>query len=101
MYRLYISLKLNSNVIIQRHISKLSSLRNQTKLTFGENPAILIRQIVNNFSSYHLKTEEEKALSFRLDGHITTGLNRNKLVTEFEIFYQKILNNQIFENMIP
>ena len=28
-----------------------------------------------------------------MDEHIPTGLNRNKLFTEFEIFYQNILND--------
>ena len=37
--------------------------------------------------------EEKKTLSFGLDEHITTGLNRNKLITEFEIFHQNILND--------
>ena len=93
MYRLDRSLKLKSNAISQRHIKKLSKLCNQTKLASGENPAIYIPQTVHNFSSYHLTMEEEKALSFGLDEHIPTSLNRNKLFTEFEIFHQNILND--------
>ena len=87
MYRLDRSLKLKSNVVSQRHIKNLSKLRNQTNLASGENSAIFIRQTFHNFSSYHLTMEEEKALSFDLDEHIPTGLNRNKLVTEFEMYY--------------
>ena len=79
MYRLDRSLKLQSTVVSQRHIKKLSQLLNQTKLASGESPAIFIRQTVHNVSSYHLTTEEEKVLSFGLDEHILTGLNRNKL----------------------
>ena len=46
--------------------------------------------------------EEEKALSFGLDEHITTGLNRDKLFTEFEIFFQNILKiYRIYQSMIP
>ena len=93
MYRLDRSLKPKSNVVSQRHMKKLSKLRNQTNLASGENPAIYIRQTVHNFTSYHLTTEEEKALSFALDEHIPISLNRNKLFTEFEIFYQNILND--------
>ena len=37
--------------------------------------------------------EEEKALSFGLDQHIPTTLNRNNLHTEFEYFYQNITND--------
>ena len=58
----------------------------------SENSAIFICQTVYNFSLYHLTTEEEKALYFGLNEHIPTGLNHNKLFTEFEIFYQNILN---------
>ena len=94
MYRLDRSLKLKSNVVSQCHIKKLSELHNQTKSASVENPAIFISQTVHNFSSYHLPTEEEEALSFGLGKHIPTGLNRNKLFTEFEIFYQNILNDQ-------
>ena len=32
-------------------------------------------------------------MSFDLDEHIPAGLNHNKLFTEFEIFYQNILND--------
>ena len=35
------------------------------------------------FSSYYLTTEEEKALSFDLGEHISTGLNHNKLFTSY------------------
>ena len=93
MYCLDRSLKLESNVVSQRHIKKLSKLRNQTNSVSGKNTAIFIRQTVHNFSSYHLTMEEEKVLSFGLDEHIPTGLNRNKLFTEFGKFHQNILND--------
>ena len=67
MYRLDRSLQLKSNVVSKRHIKKLSKLRTLTKLTTGDSPAIFIYQTVHNFSSYHLTTEEEKALSFGFD----------------------------------
>ena len=50
-------------------------------------------QPVPKFVSCYLTAEEEKALSFGLDKHIPTGLNRNKRLTGFEIFYQNILND--------
>ena len=81
MYRLDRFLKLKSNIVSQRHINKLSKLHNQKKLAYGENPAIFIRQKVHNFSCYHLTMEEKRALSFGLNEHIPTGLNRNKLFT--------------------
>ena len=80
MYRLDRSLKLKSNVINKRHIKRLCKLHNQKRkknLIPGENPPTFIREIVLNFSSHHLTTKEENALSYSLDGHIPTCLNRN------------------------
>ena len=37
--------------------------------------------------------EEETALSFGLDQHIPTSLNRNNLHTEFEYFYENVTND--------
>ena len=71
MYPLDRSSKLKSNVVSQDHINKLSKLCNQIKL------ASAICQRVHNFPSYHLTIKEEKPLSFGLNEHIPTGLNRS------------------------
>ena len=53
----------------------------------------VIKKVIN-FPSYHLTTQEEEIpLSFGFDEHILTGLNRNKVFTKFEKFYQNILND--------
>ena len=36
---------------------------------------------------------EINALSFGLDQHIPTNINRNSIQTEFESFYQKLVND--------
>ena len=48
---------------------------------------------MHNFSSYQLSSKEEEALSFGLDEHIPSVCNRNRLFTEFEMFYQNILKD--------
>ena len=74
-----------------RHEKKLVNLHQHKKL-YGESNTLFIRSTVYNYSSYNLSIEEERALSFGLDQHIPTTLNRNNLHTEFEYFYQNITN---------
>ena len=54
-------------------------------------PTPIIRKrpenIVHNFSSYILTKEEEYILSFGLDHHISSKMNKNSVKTEFEAFY--------------
>ena len=47
----------------------------------------IMSNIIHNFSSYHLTPVEEYALSFSLDQHIPTKMNKNKIKTEFESFF--------------
>ena len=69
---------------------ELVKLRKGKRLTFCENKKY-IRHTVYSFWSYQLSSKEEEALSFGLDEHIPSVCNRNKLFTEFEMFYQNIL----------
>ena len=48
---------------------------------------------MHNLSPYQLSSKEEETLSFGLDEHIPSVCNRNKLFTEFEMFYQNILKD--------
>ena len=47
----------------------------------------IVKNIINNFSSYTLTSEEEYALSFSLDRNIPTKTNTNNIKTEFESFF--------------
>ena len=47
----------------------------------------IVKNIINNFSSYTLTSEEEYALSFSLDQHIPTKNNTSNIKTEFESFF--------------
>ena len=49
--------------------------------------------IAHNFSSCSLSQAEINALSFGLHQGIPTNIKRNSIQTEFESFYQKLVNN--------
>ena len=51
------------------------------------------KNIIHNFSSYDLTEEEIKALSNGLDQHIPSNPHRYKINTDFEYFYQNVLND--------
>ena len=55
--------------------------------------AYVPKEVVHNFSSYKLSKEEHEALSYSLDYHIPSKVTRNSLNTEFEMFFQNLLNN--------
>ena len=72
------------------HNKKLENLRsNQSKFKF--NTPQIRKNIIHNFSSYQLTTEEEYALSFSLDDNIPGKLSENRIKTEFERFCYHIL----------
>ena len=52
-----------------------------------------MKKIVHNFSSYNLSQEEINALSYGLDHHVPTNINKNSIVTEFELFFQNLLKD--------
>ena len=90
IYSLDKSIKQKSITVTKGHKKKLAKLQKDKRLTFGENIKY-IRHTVHHFSSYQLWSKGEQALS--LDEHIPSAFNRNKLFTEFEMFYQNILKD--------
>ena len=51
------------------------------------------KEVVHNFSSHKLSKEEQEALSQSLDYHICFKVTINSLNTEFEMFFQNLLND--------
>ena len=49
--------------------------------------------VVHNFSSYKLSKEEHEAFWYNFDYHISSKVTKNSLDTEFEMFFQKLLND--------
>ena len=66
--------------------------RQQHKSTFGITTTY-VKNTVHNFSSYQLSNEELTALSYGLDHHIPSKVNRSRIYTEFEQFYQSLLKD--------
>ena len=63
------------------------------KRQFDKPKRRVIENIIHNFSSYKLSSEEEYALSFNLDQHIPDKFNKNKIQTEYENFYYNVLQH--------
>ena len=53
----------------------------------------LMKRIVHKFWPYNLSQVEINALSYELDHHIPTNINRTAITTEFESFFQSLLRN--------
>ena len=78
--------------------TKLSSLFMEKKkvLDWTENinnvsKPVLLKSIVHNFLSHNLTKEEHEALSYGLNYHIQTNINRNNIKTEFESSFLNLL----------
>ena len=97
MYSLDKFIKQKSIIVTKRHEKKLVKPRKDKRLRFGENIKC-IRQTVHNFSPHQVSSKEEEALSFGLDEHVPSVSNRNKLFTEYEVFYQNILKDISYLN---
>ena len=63
------------------------------KCQFDKPKRRVIENIIHNFSSFKLSSEEEFALSFSLDQHIPHKFSKTKIQIEFEIFYYHVLQH--------
>ena len=70
----------------------MKNLKNkqQHKQLKDYHPLIYIKHTVCNMSSYVLSDEEQLALSFGLDQHVTVKSDTNLISTEFEHYFQNI-----------
>ena len=90
--RINIAIKSRVKVIKLRHIKKICNLRKRygkDKLSETKPP----KNVIHNFSSYDLTEEEIQALSHVLGQHIPSNPDRYKINTDFEYFYQNVLND--------
>ena len=71
------------------HNKKLDKLHSERRY-ISKPKYTIVKNTINNFSSYTLTSEEEYALSFSLDQHIPTKNNTNNVKTEFESFFYHI-----------
>ena len=84
-------IKRKHTAILLRHHKKLEKCRYRQNKHTSDNQNNFESCIVRNFSSYSLSQAEINALSFGLDQHIPTNINRNSIQTEFDSFYQRLV----------
>ena len=87
-----IAIRSRMKVIKLRHNKKICNLRKKPgidKLSYNKIP----KNIIHNFSTYDLTKDEIQALSYGLHQHIPSNPERYKINTDFEYFYQNILND--------
>ena len=92
LYQINIAVKSKVRTISFRHKKKMKNLKNkqQHKQLKDDHPLIYIKHIVCNISSYVLSDEEQQALSFGLDQHVSVKSDTNSINTEFEHYFQNI-----------
>ena len=87
-------MKSRTKAITYRHEKKLNNLRklqrNYINTKTKQHP---VRQIIHKFSSYFLSRDKEIALSYGLDQHIPSNLNKTGIEVEFEQLYQGLLKD--------
>ena len=70
---------------------KLENLRMKEPRKMDTQKTNALPNIVHNFSSYNLSSEEQKALAYSLDHYIPEKVDQRRLEVEFENLYQNIL----------
>ena len=93
-------IKRKQTAILLHHHKKLEKFRFRQNKHTSDKQNNFQSSIVHNFSLYSLSQTELNALSFGLDHYIPTNINRNSIQTEFDSFYQRLVNDMpnIFEN---
>ena len=74
------------------HKKKFGRLQSE-KRQFNKAKRRVIEKIIHHFPSYKLSSSEEYALSCSLDQYIPDKFNKNKVQTEFENFYNHVLQH--------
>ena len=89
-----VAVKSRIKTITYRHEKKLNNLRKlQQNYVYTKTKQHHVRQIIYTFTSYVLSRDEEIALSYGLDQHIPSNLNKTDTEAEFEQLYQGLLKD--------
>ena len=72
-------IKSRYKAIKSRHEKKLQKFWTAQKRENNVSKPVLLKSIIHNFSLYNLRQEEHEALSYGLDHHIPTNINRNNI----------------------
>ena len=92
-HQINIVVKSRLKAISKTHAKKLTTFNSRQQKTERQEPKQIPKNVVHNFSSYTLSNDELVALSYGLDHQIPIRYNRNNITTEFEYFYQNLLND--------
>ena len=100
LHHLNKAIKRKQIAVLLRHHKELEKFRFRQNKPTSDKQNNFQSCIVHNFSSYSLSQTKINALSFGLDKNIPTNINRNSIQTEFESFYQRLVNDMpnILEN---
>ena len=93
LHQISIAAKSRLKAIGKRHAKKLTKFNNRQNKTECQEPKRILKNIVHNFSSDMLASDELVAFSHGLDHQIPIRNNRSNITTEFEYFYQNLLNH--------
>ena len=93
LHKINIAVKSRLTAISFKYKKKLMNLQKKQQEHKKRAAVYVPKEVVHNFSSYKISKEEHEALSYSLDYHIPSKVTRNSLNTEFEMFFQNLLNN--------
>ena len=94
VHQIEIAVKRQARAIRSSHEEKMTKFcKVQKRDNFSNKPRHIMKKVVHNFSSYNLSQEEINALSQWLDHHVQTNINKNSIVTEFELLFQNLLKD--------
>ena len=94
VHKIELTVKSRFKSISFRHQKKLLKFRKAQTTNYCDINPRLMKHIVHKFFSYNLSQVEINALSYGLDHHILTNINRNAITTEFESFFQSLLRGE-------
>ena len=93
LHQINIAVKSRLKAISKRHAKKLTMFNNRQNKAECQDPKRVPKNVAHNFSSYTLSNDELIPLSYGLDHQIPISNNISNISTEFEYFYQNLLND--------
>ena len=93
-------IKSRYKTIKSRHEKKFQKFLTAQKSQNNVSKPALLKSIVRNFSSNSLTQEEHESLSYGLDHHIPTNINKNKIKQNLNHFFKTyFIISQICQKM--
>ena len=91
LYQINITLKSILKALSEQRLPKLPKINNRQNKTERQGPKWIPKNVVNNFSSHTLSSDELVALSYGLNHQIPIRNNISDTTTEFEFFIKVYL----------